>query len=109
MGPYGTLQKIFDTMGAFRRKTVRQDGRIGTESSATFGKIVRQFIPSHRQINPWYVTCRKKVPSSEIVLCGTHDHVKCIDAFSESDVRASGNYTGITGETLTICALCELA
>ena len=27
----GTLQKIYYTMGAFRRKTVRQDGRIWTE------------------------------------------------------------------------------
>ena len=38
----------YDTLGAFRRKTVRQDGRIRTESCATFGKIVRQFPRSHR-------------------------------------------------------------
>ena len=43
-----TLQKIYDTMGAFRLKTVRQDGRIWTERCATFGKIVRQFPQSHR-------------------------------------------------------------
>ena len=44
----GSLQKIYDTMGVFRRKTVRQDGRIWTESCATFGKIVRHFPQSHR-------------------------------------------------------------
>ena len=44
----GTLQNTYDTMGAFRRKTVRQNGRIRTESCATFGKIVRQFPQSHR-------------------------------------------------------------
>ena len=49
----GILQRIYDTIGAFRRKTVRQDGRIRIESCATFGKIVRQFPQSHRQINPW--------------------------------------------------------
>ena len=42
------LQKIYDTIGAFRRKTVRQDGRIQTENCAKFGKIVRQFPQSHR-------------------------------------------------------------
>ena len=48
----GTLQNTYDTMDAFHRKTVRQDGRIWTEICATFGKIVRQFPQSHRKINP---------------------------------------------------------
>ena len=43
----GPLQTIYDSMGAFRRKTVRQDGRIWTESCATFGKIVSHFPQSH--------------------------------------------------------------
>ena len=44
-------------MGAFRQKTVRQDGRIRAESCATFGKIVRHFPQSHRKINP----CREDI------------------------------------------------
>ena len=43
----GTFQNKYDTWGAFRRNTVRQDGRIQTESYASFGKIVRQFPQSH--------------------------------------------------------------
>ena len=48
MGLYRHIAKKYDTTGAFRRKTVRQDGRNRIESCATFDEIVRQFQQSHR-------------------------------------------------------------
>ena len=90
-------------MGAFRQISVRHDGRIRAKSCATFGKIMRHFPQSHRQINPCHcnVSSAKRL-LDEIILKWS----RWLSEKTDSEAEIPNVYVRIEKKNIAALCLC---